>query len=105
MLRRLFNALFLMFFLGSCTQANLEALERPRSRASDADCTGYCETCLDPQCRCDDRDDKDPELVSSSITPDAGILGTELTATFEVNEPVGGPINVYFEGGLSFEST
>ena len=109
MLRRLFNALFLMFFLGSCTQANLEALETATvTCASDADCTEgyYCETRLDPvQCRdVNDRDDKDPELVSSSITPDAGTLGTELTATFEVNEPVlVDQLNVYFEGGLSFE--
>ena len=49
------------------------------------------ETRLDPQqCRDvnDQYDDKDPELVSGSITPEAGTVGTELTATFEVNEPV-----------------
>ena len=50
-----------------------------------------------------DRDDQDPELVSGSITPEAH-GGTELTATFEVNEPVMvDQRNVYFEGGLSFE--
>ena len=109
MQKHFFIALFLLGFLTSCTQANLEALENATVTCkSDADCTEgfYCETRLDPvQCRdVNERDDENPELVSSSVSPEAGTVGTELTATFEVNEPVlVDQLNVYFEGGRSFD--
>ena len=106
---RLSNLLFSGLFLSSCTQANLEALETATvTCTSDADCTDgyYCETRLDPvQCRdVDERDTIAPELVSSSVTPAQGTIGAQLTATFEVNEPVlVDALNVYFEGGRSFD--